>query len=68
MRRVILKLTEAQAAWLRGAVRSHAEDLGVAGMMTKADDRHIETILQQLSLPAKEVSSGILPAPDMGND
>jgi hypothetical protein len=54
MRRVILMLTEAQAAWLRGAVRTHREDMGLADMLSKADERHVEDILKQLRAPAKE--------------
>lgn len=53
-RRVILTLTEAQAAWLRGAVRSHREDMAISGMLSKVDERHADDILQQLSQPARE--------------
>jgi len=50
-----LVLTEAQAAWLRGATRSHAEDMAVSGMWTAVDERMSKDILQQLSAPAKVV-------------
>jgi hypothetical protein len=56
MRRVLLTLTEAQAAWLRGAVRSHREDMSIAGMLSAADERMANDILTQLSQPAKKVS------------
>jgi hypothetical protein len=55
MRRVVLVLTEAQAAWLRGAVRSHAEDMAVSGMLSKADEKHKEAIIEQLAGPLKVV-------------
>ena len=54
-RRLVLVLTEAQAAWLRGAVRSHAEDMAVSGMLSKADEKHKEAIIEQLAGPMKEV-------------
>jgi hypothetical protein len=55
MRRVVLVLTEAQAAWLRGAVRSHREDMAVSGMLSKADERHADEIIRQLAGPMKEI-------------
>ena len=55
MRRIVLILTEAQASWLRGAVRTHREDMAVAGMFSKADERHADDILRQLSATAKEI-------------
>jgi hypothetical protein len=57
MRRVILKLTEAQAALLRGGLRSHAEDMNISGMWTDTDARMAEDILRQLNQPAKEVGT-----------
>lgn len=55
MRRVILTLTEAQAAWLRGAVNSHREDMALSGMLNKTDERMAHDIALQLSAPAKVV-------------
>lgn len=55
MRRVILTLTEAQAALLRGGLRSHMEDMSIAGLWTDTDVRMAEDILRQLNKPAKEV-------------
>jgi hypothetical protein len=57
MRRLTLILTEAQAAWLRGATRSYAEDMAISGMWTAADERMSSDILQQLSKPAKRVDN-----------
>jgi hypothetical protein len=54
MRRVVLTLTTAQATWLRGAVRSHLEDMSIAGMLSADDERRADHILHQLSKPAKE--------------
>ena len=56
MRRVILTLTEAQAAWLRGAVRTHCEEMVVAEMFSKVDERHADDILQQLGRPPQKIS------------
>jgi hypothetical protein len=55
MRRVVLVLTEAQAAWLRGAVRSHREDMAIAGMLSTVDERHADEIIRQLAGPMKEI-------------
>jgi hypothetical protein len=60
MRRVQLLLTEAQAAWLRGAILSHAEDMAVAGLEHPAEPRMIHDIMQQLSKPAKTLKSKTL--------
>lgn len=58
MRRVLLSLTEAQAAWLRGATRSHAEDMATSGMWSEVDERMAADILRQLSAPAKRIKEG----------
>ena len=48
LKRIMILLTEAQAAWMRGAVRSWREDQAVAGMLSAADERMADVILDQL--------------------
>lgn len=57
MRRITLTLTEAQAGWLRAAVRTFREDQSIAEMLTAADERWANDILVQLSQPAKKVAA-----------
>ena len=49
MKRVTILLTEAQVKLLRGAVRSHKEDMSIAGLWTETDVRMAENILDQLN-------------------
>jgi len=48
LKRIMVLLTEAQAGWLRAAVRSFQEDQSIAGMLSAADERMANTILEQL--------------------
>lgn len=57
MKRVTILLTEAQVKLLRGAVRSHMEDMSIAGLWTETDIRMAENILAQLDQnPLREVT------------
>jgi len=56
MRRVVITLTEAQAGWLRAAVRTFREDQSIAEMLSAAEERMANDILVQLNGPAKKVS------------